>query len=62
MMNWQALVVWGATLLVCALLPIHLFFRWLPGYFVALVSYTVWNWLLHKAPEGVSGRAEGGAA
>jgi cytosine permease len=61
-MNWKALVVWGATLLVCALLPIHLFFRWLPGYFVALVSYTVWNWLLHKAPERVPGRAEGGAA
>jgi purine-cytosine permease-like protein len=61
-MNWKALVVWGATLLVCALLPIHLFFRWLPGYFVALVSYTVWNWLAHKAPEGKPGRAEGGAA
>ena len=61
-MNWRALVVWGATLLVCALLPIHLYFRWLPGYFFALASYTVWNLLLRKAPEGVPGRAEGGAA
>jgi purine-cytosine permease-like protein len=38
--NWTALVVWFGTLVVCFLLPIHLFFRWLPGYFIALVSYT----------------------
>jgi hypothetical protein len=37
--NWTALAVWFGTLVVCFLLPIHLFFRWLPGYFIALVSY-----------------------
>jgi cytosine permease len=51
-MNWKALAVWTGTLLVCALLPIHLFFRWLPGYFVALSSYTLWNWLLRNAFQG----------
>jgi purine-cytosine permease-like protein len=38
--NWNALWVWIGTLAVCYFLPIHLFFRWLPGYFIALVSYT----------------------
>jgi purine-cytosine permease-like protein len=39
--NWRALAVWAGTLLICFLLPIHLFFRWLPGYFIALISYTL---------------------
>ena len=37
--NWRALVVWFGTLAACFFMPIHLFFRWLPGYFIALVSY-----------------------
>jgi cytosine permease len=37
--NWRALVVWVGTLAACFFMPIHLFFRWLPGYFIALVSY-----------------------
>lgn len=37
--NWRALVVWAGTLLACFFMPFHLFFRWLPGYFIALVSY-----------------------
>ncbi|MBN2409009.1 MAG: hypothetical protein JXE07_04675 [Candidatus Aminicenantes bacterium] len=39
--NWTALAVWGGTLVICFLLPVHLFFRWLPGYVIALFSYTV---------------------
>jgi len=38
--NWRALAVWAGTLLICFLLPIHLFFRWLPGYLIALIAYT----------------------
>ncbi|OGD23080.1 MAG: hypothetical protein A2W03_00660 [Candidatus Aminicenantes bacterium RBG_16_63_16] len=37
--NWRALGVWAGTLGICALLPLHLYFRWLPGYFIALISY-----------------------
>ena len=37
--NWLALGIWAGTLVVCFLMPIHLYFRWLPGYFIALVSY-----------------------
>jgi purine-cytosine permease-like protein len=38
--NWHVLLVWFGTLAFCAALPLHLFFKWLPGYFVALLAYT----------------------
>ena len=37
--NWRALIVWAGTLIVCFFLPFHLFFRWLPGYLLALFGY-----------------------
>jgi purine-cytosine permease-like protein len=37
--NVNALAVWIGTLLFCLVLPLHLFFLWLPGYFFALFSY-----------------------
>lgn len=43
--SWTVLLVWIGTLLFCFALPIHLYFRWLPGYFVALGAYI----LLRKA-------------
>jgi cytosine permease len=46
--NWAALSVWAGTLIICFLLPIHLFFRWLPGYFIALISYTLLSALRKK--------------
>jgi cytosine permease len=39
--NWRALSVWIGTLVVCFLLPLHLFFRWLPGYVLALSAYVI---------------------
>jgi cytosine/uracil/thiamine/allantoin permease len=41
--NGNALLVWMGTLLVCAILPMHLYFRWLPGYFLALFAYIFLN-------------------
>ena len=38
--NLNALAVWIVTLAACYFMPIHLFFRWLPGYFLALILYT----------------------
>lgn len=38
--NWNAFIVWVGTLVICWLLPLHLFFKWLPGYFIAIASYT----------------------
>lgn len=38
--NIPALLTWIITLVICFALPIHLFFKWLPGYFLALVLYS----------------------
>ena len=38
--NWRALGTWIGTLMLCFLLPIHLYFKWLPGYLIALLLYT----------------------
>ena len=38
--NWNALLVWVGTLALAAVLPMHLFFRWLPCFFVAIAAYT----------------------
>jgi cytosine permease len=38
--NWNALLVWLGTLAIAAVLPMHLFFRWLPCFFVAVAAYT----------------------
>jgi hypothetical protein len=39
--NGRALIVWMGTLVVCLFLPFHLFFRWLPGYILALLAYVL---------------------
>ncbi len=40
-MNWQALIVWFGTLAVAWVLPFHLFYRWLPCWFVAVFAYAL---------------------
>jgi purine-cytosine permease-like protein len=47
-LNRNALTVWVGTLIICAFLPIHLYFRWLPGYFIALISYVILGLLRRK--------------
>jgi purine-cytosine permease-like protein len=37
--NWRAMFVWVGTLVACFFMPFHLFFRWLPGYVIALTAY-----------------------
>jgi purine-cytosine permease-like protein len=41
----SALVVWLATLAVAWLLPLHLFYRWLPCWFVAVGLYVLLRWM-----------------
>lgn len=38
--NWAVLAVWVGTIGVCLMLPIHLYFKWLPGWFIAAGAYT----------------------
>jgi purine-cytosine permease-like protein len=49
--NWRAALVWTITLVACSLMPMHLFFRWLPGYLLALALYTGLN-LQFRMPAG----------
>ena len=37
--NWTALITWVGSLAIVFALPIHLFFKWLPGYFIAILLY-----------------------
>jgi purine-cytosine permease-like protein len=39
-LNWQALAVWIATLALAWLVPLHLFYKWLPCWFFAVIAYT----------------------
>jgi purine-cytosine permease-like protein len=39
--HWKAALVWAGTLVACAFMPLHLYFRWLPGYFLALGAYVL---------------------
>lgn len=41
--NWKVLGVWVLSLIFCFLLPVHLYFRWLPGYLFALLLYVLLN-------------------
>jgi purine-cytosine permease-like protein len=56
--NWAVLGVWAGTLAVCFLLPVHLFFKWLPGWFIAAGSYTA---LMALPGKGRGAGAEGAA-
>lgn len=43
--SWPAFATWSISLLVCFLLPIELFFKGLPGWFVATLLYLVFSYL-----------------
>jgi purine-cytosine permease-like protein len=43
--NWNALLVWVGTLAISLVLPMHLFFRWLPCFFIAVISYTLLQYM-----------------
>jgi hypothetical protein len=49
LVNWRAAVVWGGTLAACYFMPLHLFYRWLPGYGLALASYVALGLVWRRA-------------
>jgi len=51
-LNWQALLTWILTLLIVFVLPIHMFFKWLPGYFIAQILYVVLILFTDREPAG----------
>jgi len=46
--SWPAMLTWAITLAACYFMPFHLFFRWLPGYFLAMVLYIVLSFAWQK--------------
>jgi purine-cytosine permease-like protein len=50
-LNWPALLSWVISLAVAFLLPIHLFGKGLPGYFIALIAYLGFAYLWGAATE-----------
>jgi len=57
--NWRALVTWAGTLIVCYFMPFHLFFRWLPGYVLALILYIILHKLGKFEKQNTSASGEG---
>jgi purine-cytosine permease-like protein len=54
--NWAAAAVWAGTLALCYFMPFHLFFRWLPGYLIALISYTLLSVAQRSRPAAERGQ------
>jgi len=46
--NWASLIAWIGSLIIVFLLPIHMFFKWLPGYFIALILYISLSYLFSR--------------
>jgi hypothetical protein len=45
LINYPALLTWGLSLVIVFLIPIHLFFKWLPGYFISIALYIAFAYL-----------------
>ncbi len=41
--NWKVAFVWMASLIFAFLLPLHLYFKWLPAYFFTIILYVLLN-------------------
>ena len=37
--DWRVASVWIGTLMVCYFMPLHLYYRWLPGYGIGIAAY-----------------------
>lgn len=46
--SWPAAAAWGVTLLICFLLPIEIFFKALPGWFIAIGLYVSLSYVQQK--------------
>ena len=43
LLNWRAVAVWVGTLAIAWVLPMHLFYRWLPCWFIAAAAYAAFS-------------------
>ncbi|MFH0989595.1 MAG: hypothetical protein V1799_06215 [bacterium] len=52
-LSWPALATWILTLVFCFLLPFDLFFKALPGWFVAILLFTLFSYLQQNKKNNV---------
>jgi purine-cytosine permease-like protein len=46
--SWPAAIAWGVTLLICFMLPIEIFFKGLPGWFIATALFLTFSFVQQK--------------
>jgi purine-cytosine permease-like protein len=46
--SWPAVIAWGVTLLICFMLPIEIFFKGLPGWFIATALFLTFSFVQQK--------------
>jgi len=61
-MSYALLGSWAITLAACYFMPIHLFYRWLPGYFIALGLYLGLAFVEDRLRPAVVAAAAGGVS
>lgn len=49
MFNWPAAIAWLGTLAICFMLPIEIFFKGLPAWFIAVAFYTILSAIEQKS-------------
>jgi purine-cytosine permease-like protein len=46
--SWPAAIAWGVTLLICFMLPMEIFFKGLPGWFIATALFLTFSFVQQK--------------
>jgi purine-cytosine permease-like protein len=46
--RWPAAIAWAGTLVLVFLMPMEIFFKALPGWFIAIILYTALSWIENK--------------
>jgi len=55
--NWPAMATWIGTLVIAYVLPMHLFYRWLPCWFIAAGGYALMRYVSRGRSEAAVSRA-----
>ncbi len=51
--NWSAAVAWLATLIVVFMLPVEIFFKGFPGWFIAVILYVVISYFEQRKTKSI---------
>jgi purine-cytosine permease-like protein len=51
LISWPALAAWAVSLAVCFALPVELYFKALPGWFIAIITFVVASYAQQRSAE-----------